>query len=109
MDHLSAVRHVILVMSGKGGVGKSTVATQIALGLRHAGKKVNQSRRRTSNLHMKSHFISIHEKQCQSKKKKKIYFLSRENSLKIVITLYRDIYIQGCLEGDYRPIVLFYI
>lgn len=71
MDHLSAVRHVILVMSGKGGVGKSTVATQIALGLRHAGKKVNQSRRRTSNLHMKSHFISILEKQCQSKKKKK--------------------------------------
>lgn len=51
VDHLSAVRHVILVMSGKGGVGKSTVATQIALGLRHAGKKVNQSRRRTSNLH----------------------------------------------------------
>lgn len=109
MDHLSAVRHVILVMSGKGGVGKSTVATQIALGLRHAGKKVNQSRRRTSNLHMKSHFISILEKQCQSKKKKKIYFLSRENSLKIVITLYRDKYIQGCLEGDNRPIVLFYI
>lgn len=58
---------------------------------------------------MKSNFISIHEKQCQSKKKKKIYFLSRENSLKIVITLYRDKYIQGCLEGDYRPIVLFYI
>lgn len=43
------------------------------------------------------------------KKKKKIYFLSRENSLKIVITLYRDIYIQGCLEGDYRSVVLFYI
>lgn len=59
---------------------------------------------------MKSHFISIHEKQCQSKKKKKkIYFLSRENSLKIVITLYRDKYIQGRLEGDNRPIVLFYI
>lgn len=38
-------------MSGKGGVGKSTVATQIALGLRHAGKKVNQSRKRISNLH----------------------------------------------------------
>ena len=42
VDHLSAVRHVILVMSGKGGVGKSTVATQIALGLRHAGKKVSK-------------------------------------------------------------------
>ncbi|XP_048759810.1 cytosolic Fe-S cluster assembly factor NUBP2 homolog isoform X2 [Ostrea edulis] len=40
VDHLSAVRHVILVLSGKGGVGKSTVATQVALGLRHAGKKV---------------------------------------------------------------------
>ncbi|KAL4240476.1 Nucleotide-binding protein 2 [Mactra antiquata] len=39
-DHLSTVRHVILVLSGKGGVGKSTVATQIALGLKHAGKKV---------------------------------------------------------------------
>ena len=40
-DHLSAVQHVILVLSGKGGVGKSTVATQIALGLKHAGKKVS--------------------------------------------------------------------
>lgn len=39
-DHLSSVQHVILILSGKGGVGKSTVATQIALGLKHAGKKV---------------------------------------------------------------------
>ncbi|XP_069124772.1 cytosolic Fe-S cluster assembly factor NUBP2 homolog [Argopecten irradians] len=39
-DHLSHIEHVILVLSGKGGVGKSTVATQIALGLKHAGKKV---------------------------------------------------------------------
>ncbi|WAQ97487.1 NUBP2-like protein [Mya arenaria] len=39
-DHLSTVRHVILVLSGKGGVGKSTVASQLALGLKHAGKKV---------------------------------------------------------------------
>ena len=34
------MRHVILVLSGKGGVGKSTVASQLALGLKHAGKKV---------------------------------------------------------------------
>ncbi|XP_060582996.1 cytosolic Fe-S cluster assembly factor NUBP2 homolog isoform X2 [Ruditapes philippinarum] len=39
-DHLSTVRHVILVLSGKGGVGKSTVASQLALGLMHSGKKV---------------------------------------------------------------------
>ncbi|XP_048256874.1 cytosolic Fe-S cluster assembly factor NUBP2 homolog [Haliotis rufescens] len=40
IDHLSTVRHVILVLSGKGGVGKSTVATQLTLGLRAEGKKV---------------------------------------------------------------------
>jgi len=37
---LNSVRHVLLVLSGKGGVGKSTVATQLALGLKHAGNKV---------------------------------------------------------------------
>ena len=39
-DNLSSVQHVILVLSGKGGVGKSTVATQLCLGLRNAGNKV---------------------------------------------------------------------
>jgi len=38
--NLQSVKHVILVLSGKGGVGKSTMATQIALGLVKAGKKV---------------------------------------------------------------------
>ncbi|KAE8284320.1 Cytosolic Fe-S cluster assembly factor nubp2 [Larimichthys crocea] len=37
---LSQVRHVVLVLSGKGGVGKSTITTELALALRHAGKKV---------------------------------------------------------------------
>eukprot|EP00494_Astrolonche_serrata_P028880 UN29147 len=37
---LSNVKKVILVLSGKGGVGKSTVATQIAWGLTLAGKEV---------------------------------------------------------------------
>lgn len=32
--------HVILVLSGKGGVGKSTVATQLALSLVQMGRKV---------------------------------------------------------------------
>ncbi|CAI9722804.1 cytosolic Fe-S cluster assembly factor NUBP2 homolog [Octopus vulgaris] len=40
VSHLSGVKHVILVLSGKGGVGKSTVAVQLALGLLKAGKKV---------------------------------------------------------------------
>ena len=39
-DGLKAVKHVILVLSGKGGVGKSTVAVQLALGLVQAGCRV---------------------------------------------------------------------
>ncbi|KAJ7340184.1 Nucleotide-binding protein 2 [Desmophyllum pertusum] len=37
---LKSIKHVILVMSGKGGVGKSTVTTQIAWTLYNKGKKV---------------------------------------------------------------------
>ena len=40
-DPLSSVKHVILVLSGKGGVGKSTLATQLALGFKVFGKKVS--------------------------------------------------------------------
>jgi len=40
-DVLPGVGHVILVLSGKGGVGKSTVATQLALSLMQAGKTVS--------------------------------------------------------------------
>lgn len=40
MNHLSSVKHVIIVLSGKGGVGKSTMAVQIALGLHAQGNKV---------------------------------------------------------------------
>uniref|UniRef100_A0A3P8SF72 NUBP iron-sulfur cluster assembly factor 2, cytosolic n=1 Tax=Amphiprion percula TaxID=161767 RepID=A0A3P8SF72_AMPPE len=38
--NLSQVQHVVLVLSGKGGVGKSTITTELALALQHAGKKV---------------------------------------------------------------------
>ena len=31
---------MVLILSGKGGVGKSTLTTELALALRHAGKKV---------------------------------------------------------------------
>jgi ATP-binding protein involved in chromosome partitioning len=37
---LSKIKHKILVMSGKGGVGKSTVATNVALGLAKKGFQV---------------------------------------------------------------------
>ena len=36
---LGNVKHVIIVLSGKGGVGKSTVAAQVALTLAAQGKK----------------------------------------------------------------------
>jgi ATP-binding protein involved in chromosome partitioning len=39
-DAVPSVKNVILVMSGKGGVGKSTVAANIALGLSRMGARV---------------------------------------------------------------------
>jgi ATP-binding protein involved in chromosome partitioning len=39
-DPLPKVKHVVLVMSGKGGVGKSTVATNLTLALARRGNKV---------------------------------------------------------------------
>lgn len=39
-ERLCAIKHKILVLSGKGGVGKSTVAVNIAVALMLAGKRV---------------------------------------------------------------------
>jgi Mrp family chromosome partitioning ATPase len=39
-DRLSVIKHKILVLSGKGGVGKSTVAVNLAVSLARAGNKV---------------------------------------------------------------------
>ncbi len=40
IEHLNHVKRVIAVMSGKGGVGKSLVASLLAVSLRKAGKRV---------------------------------------------------------------------
>src|SRR6188472_1792301 len=39
-DPVPGVKNVVLVMSGKGGVGKSTVAANLALALARAGTRV---------------------------------------------------------------------
>lgn len=39
-DPCPGVQNIVLVISGKGGVGKSTVATNVALGLKRAGCRV---------------------------------------------------------------------
>jgi hypothetical protein len=38
--HMAQIRHKLLVLSGKGGVGKSTVAAQLAVALARAGRRV---------------------------------------------------------------------
>jgi MinD superfamily P-loop ATPase len=37
---LLGVKHIILVLSGKGGVGKSTISTQLAITFKENGYKV---------------------------------------------------------------------
>jgi Mrp family chromosome partitioning ATPase len=40
---MKSIKHKILVLSGKGGVGKSTIATYLALLLVNTGKRVSGS------------------------------------------------------------------
>lgn len=40
-EMLEGVKHVVLILSGKGGVGKSTISTQLALALKESGFKVS--------------------------------------------------------------------
>ncbi len=43
---MSRVKHKILVLSGKGGVGKSTFSTQLAFALASQGKEVRAGQQR---------------------------------------------------------------
>ena len=45
-DPIPDVKNIILVMSGKGGVGKSTVAANLTLALQRSGMRVGLARRR---------------------------------------------------------------
>ena len=40
-DRMEHINHKILILSGKGGVGKSTVAANLAMALARAGKRVD--------------------------------------------------------------------
>lgn len=40
VTHLDAIKEIIVILSGKGGVGKSSVTVQLALSLAKQGKKV---------------------------------------------------------------------
>jgi hypothetical protein len=51
---IPGVKHIILVLSGKGGVGKSTVSTQLALAFKEKGYKV------LYNTHNSFSFSSYH-------------------------------------------------
>ena len=41
VEVLPGVKHIILILSGKGGVGKSTIASQVALALVQLGRQVS--------------------------------------------------------------------
>lgn len=41
-QRMSSIKHKVLVLSGKGGVGKSTCAAQLAFALAAAGKEVRR-------------------------------------------------------------------
>lgn len=60
---MEKVKHVILVLSGKGGVGKSTVSTQLALAFKESGFKVS--------------YFSILPKKKQNNNKNKNIFIGR--------------------------------
>jgi Mrp family chromosome partitioning ATPase len=82
-DNMNQVKNIIMVMSGKGGVGKSTVAVNLALGLAKMGKS-------TGILDIDIHgpnvpkMLGIDDQQLFSSDEKRIIPLESGPSLKVV-------------------------
>ena len=57
--HLGRIGHVVLVLSGKGGVGKSTCSVHIALAFRRKGFRVRCAWRECLNLDLCSLSLKI--------------------------------------------------
>jgi Mrp family chromosome partitioning ATPase len=58
-ETLSGVKKTVLVLSGKGGVGKSTVAVQLALALQMKGLKVGSLRNNKMDWNLSRRFFRL--------------------------------------------------
>jgi Mrp family chromosome partitioning ATPase len=58
-ERMSSIKNKLLVLSGKGGVGKSTFATQLAFALAAAGNEVRSPRGATTPLEQQQQLLLL--------------------------------------------------
>ena len=63
-EQLSGVSHTILVLSGKGGVGKSTVSAQLAFTLASQGKHVRGGAHNLMHTGTSRVYVPVHRLVC---------------------------------------------